>query len=99
MLNTRERAQILSINEENVPELGGGGVGGACQNARKFLELRGFFKTVGDIILQFWRQRTLKKYSSYITKYITFRGSQSIQFASPTLSQALDLLVILKMEL
>ena len=40
--NPRERAHILSINKENVPELGGGGWG-ACQNARKFLELRGIF--------------------------------------------------------
>ena len=73
--------------------------GGACQNAREVLELQGVFKRPGDIILQFWRHGTLKQYSTYITKYITFRGSQPIDFVPPTLSQALDFLVSLKMEL
>ena len=99
MLKIPGKEHKFRPSTKTMPLIGGGGGGGACQNAREFLELQGVCKRPGDIIFQFWRHRTLKQYSTYITKYITFRGSQPIDFVTPTLSQALDFLVSLKMEL
>ena len=52
-----------------------------------------FFKRAEDIILQFWRYGTLKQYSSYIMKWITFCSNQQFDCVSSTLSQALAFLV------
>ena len=58
------------INKEDVPD--------GLQMIRESPGLQGIFKKAGGIILQFWRHGTLKQYSSYITKWISFCGSQQI---------------------
>ena len=54
----------LIRTQDNVPD--------GLQNIRESLEVQGFFKRAGDIILHFWRHGTLKQYSSNITKWIHF---------------------------
>ena len=65
----------------------------ACRLSGNALICKEFFKRAGDIILHFWRQRTLKHFSSYIYEVDAFCGNQQIDCVSSTLCQALDFLV------
>ena len=67
--NARKRARGSFINK-NVPN--------GFQIIRESLKVKGIFKRAVSIILQFWRCGTLKQYSPYITKCITFCGGLQI---------------------